>query len=218
MTSRNPPSSLGLDSERLDLQAGDFRVAQIHAVEVAGKQRGFVAAGARANFEDGVAILVRIGRKQRVLHGVLELRDTLFQRRDFRLRHLGHLRVRALGEFEAVAQFGARFFQPVPRREQFLQPGVLAQQILGPLRIGIKVPARDLGFEFAEAFGFFGNEWSEVHDLVECGTKQRGADGRIKTAMAIHRDGALRSACPRGKQNGEDARNAFTVSKITVRS
>ena len=40
-------------------------VALIHAEQVAGEQRGLVAAGAGANFEDGVVIVHRIFRDQR---------------------------------------------------------------------------------------------------------------------------------------------------------
>jgi hypothetical protein len=39
-------------------------IAGVHAVEIAREQRGLVAAGARADFHDRVAAVVRIGRQQ----------------------------------------------------------------------------------------------------------------------------------------------------------
>jgi len=46
--------------DELGLPALTFGVAQIHAHEVLGKERGLVAAGAGADLEDGVTVVIGI--------------------------------------------------------------------------------------------------------------------------------------------------------------
>ena len=82
MTSRRPPSSDGLRFELLDLELVGLGVAAVHAVEIGGKERGFVAAGAGADFDDGVAVFVLVRREQEDLD--LLLRDSAM--RFFELR------------------------------------------------------------------------------------------------------------------------------------
>ena len=50
----------GALAQHLDLPALGFGVAGVHAEQVAGEQRRFVAAGAGADFEEDVAVVVRI--------------------------------------------------------------------------------------------------------------------------------------------------------------
>ena len=54
-------------------------VALVHAEQVAGEQRGLVAAGAGADFEDGVVVVHRVLRQQRELDLLLELVASLLQ-------------------------------------------------------------------------------------------------------------------------------------------
>ena len=65
VTSLKPPASFGLDAELLDLEAAPLRVARERAVEVAGPDRGLVAADALADLEDHVLAVRRIGRRER---------------------------------------------------------------------------------------------------------------------------------------------------------
>ena len=70
-----------------------LRVARIHAEQFAREQRRFVAAGARANFDDHVFLVVGILGQQQELQFAL---DRFFARGQlllFLLRHLLHLRV-----------------------------------------------------------------------------------------------------------------------------
>ena len=54
-------------ADDLALPAPGFRIAQVHAQQIAGKQRRLVAAGAGADFQKDVATVVRVGRQQQVL-------------------------------------------------------------------------------------------------------------------------------------------------------
>ena len=58
-------------------------VAQVHAHQVAGEQRRFVAAGAGADFEEGVARVVRVARQQRGLQLGVQAFDSRPRRRRF---------------------------------------------------------------------------------------------------------------------------------------
>jgi hypothetical protein len=61
-------------------------VARVHAKEIGGKERRFVAARAGADLEDGVAIVQRIARHEHRLDPFVELRDRAFQSRDLTFR------------------------------------------------------------------------------------------------------------------------------------
>src|SRR6185437_14887342 len=68
-------------------------VALVHAEQVAGEQRRLVAAGAGANFEDGVMVVHRILRQQREADVVGQLLAARLQRRLLGLREPLHLAV-----------------------------------------------------------------------------------------------------------------------------
>ena len=149
--------------ERLDLEAVGLGEARVHAVEVGGEKRGLVAAGAGAEFHDGVAVLIRVGREQRVLHGGLGLGDALFERGDFRRGHLGHLGVVAARQLQVFGQLGAGLLQQRPAGDQLLEPGVFAQDLPRLPRIVVEIGGGNLSFEFAKAVGLASEEWGEVH-------------------------------------------------------
>ena len=78
----------------LDLPALALGVARVHAEQVAGEQRRFVAAGAGADFEEDVALVVGVFRQQQLLQVGFELRQSLpCAVLDFRLGEFLHLRV-----------------------------------------------------------------------------------------------------------------------------
>ena len=79
--------------DHLDLPALLGGVALVHAEQVAGEQRGLVAAGAGADFEDDVALVHRILGQQRELDLLLQRGALLLQRRLLGLRHRAHLGV-----------------------------------------------------------------------------------------------------------------------------
>ena len=90
----------------------------IHSVEIGGEDGGFAPAGAGANFHDRVAFVAFIGRKKSDLDLEFQIGDTLFQSRNFLLRHLGEIGVFGRGEFTIVFQLAAGGLQFLPFREQ----------------------------------------------------------------------------------------------------
>ncbi len=65
-----------------------FGVAGVHAENFRGEERGFVAAGAGADFEHDVLFIDRIFRQQQDFQIGFHLRDGRLDARDFVLRHL----------------------------------------------------------------------------------------------------------------------------------
>src|SRR5258707_11162697 len=64
-------------------------IARVQAEQMRREEGGFVATGARANFDDGVAVVERIVRQQGGLELRLEVGDGRFEPRDF-VRRFGH--------------------------------------------------------------------------------------------------------------------------------
>jgi hypothetical protein len=63
----------------LELPALFGRVALVHAEQVGREERGLVAAGAGADFEDGVLLVGRILGQEHALHRALQFRQALAQ-------------------------------------------------------------------------------------------------------------------------------------------
>jgi len=83
------------------LPATALGVACVHAQEVAGEQRGLVAAGAGADFEENVALVVGVFRQERGL-------QRRFQVRDFRFA-VGQLGLGQFAQFRIGEHFAGRF-------------------------------------------------------------------------------------------------------------
>ncbi len=79
----------GTFAQYLDVPAPRLRVARVHAEQVAGEYRRFVAAGARTNFEKDVAVVEGILRHEQALQ----------------LQFLGRGARHELGEFLVQVQF-----------------------------------------------------------------------------------------------------------------
>ena len=148
----------GVALHLLHLQAVRLGVAVVHAVEIGGEKRRLVAAGAGADFHDGVAVLVFIRRQERDLDLFLRAGDALLQRRDFRRGHLGQLGIGAPGQLLVFAQLHLRLAIAFPQVEQFLGAGVLPHHVAGLFRVGVEIRRGNGRFEFAEAVGLFFDE------------------------------------------------------------
>ena len=68
-------------------------VTLVHAEQVAGKDRCFVAAGAGTDFQDCAALVHRILRQQRDTDAFFERLELLVKRGNFGLRHIAHFRI-----------------------------------------------------------------------------------------------------------------------------
>jgi hypothetical protein len=78
----------------LHLPAIALGKAQVHAQQIAGEQRGFVATRAGTDFEEDVAVVVRIFRQQHFLQFSAEFFHPLARSANFFFREVAHRRVR----------------------------------------------------------------------------------------------------------------------------
>ena len=81
----------GAGLEDLGTPAAGFGEAGVHTEQIRGKEGGFIAAGAGADFEEGVATFEGVGREDGELDGGFEFGDALFESGDFFLEHGGHV-------------------------------------------------------------------------------------------------------------------------------
>ena len=106
-----------------DLPALAFGIAAVHAKQVAGKQRGFVAAGAAAHLNKNILVVVRVFGQQRGLQRVFDGLNGRFARLDFFLGKFAHVRVFAHFGGGLDVLFG--FFVVVEQRHHRRNLGVL---------------------------------------------------------------------------------------------
>ena len=59
-----PPSVPSLDLDRLDGEAVTLGEASVHAEQIGGEEARLVAAGAGADLENGIPVVVRVAREQ----------------------------------------------------------------------------------------------------------------------------------------------------------
>src|SRR4029453_6893157 len=83
---------------RLDPPTLALSVLRVHAGEIRGEQRRFVAAGAGANLHEDVLLVIRVARQQEALQLLLERGLLAGEVVDLRLGQLGELAVAALGQ------------------------------------------------------------------------------------------------------------------------
>ena len=101
-----PPSDDGELSSTSTRQRLRFRVARVHAEKLGGKQRRFVAAGAGADFQDDVLVVVGVARQQQALQFVLDFFAALVELALFVVRQLLDFGVFAFHEHLLGARAG----------------------------------------------------------------------------------------------------------------
>jgi hypothetical protein len=74
-------------------QRWSLGIARVHAEKVAREDRGLVAAGAGADFEEDVGVVARVLRDQQELQRAFELGEPRLERGDFLARKVGHFGV-----------------------------------------------------------------------------------------------------------------------------
>ena len=149
--------------DRFRLPATLFGVALIHAVKVSREERGLVSARPGAYLDNGVAVLGRVVRQQRILDPALEFGDELLERGDFLRRHLRHLDVASLGEFQIIREIDAGLGERFPVVEEVLEPVILARQLAGGAGIVKKAVLRHIRLQFRESETFSLDELGVVH-------------------------------------------------------
>ena len=88
----------------VDLPALRLGVADVHAHDLGGEERGLVAAGAGADLDEHVLLVVRILRLQQDLQLVLERRLLRLELGELHLRQLAHRRRRSVSISRASAR------------------------------------------------------------------------------------------------------------------
>ena len=132
-----------------------FGVAGVHAGQIACEQRRFVAARARADFHEGVALVIRVFGQQQALQLALQLRQLALAGADFFLRHLLHFRVLrgVLQQRLCGGQIGFALAVALPARDHGAHFGVLARQAHELRHVGHDVGPREQKVDFGEALG-----------------------------------------------------------------
>jgi hypothetical protein len=108
--------------EHVDLPAPALRVARVHPEQVAGEERRFITAGARADFDDDVAFVVRVLRDEENPQVIRDRGHALLEARGFLAGERGHLGVAGGGQLARLRQF-------------FLQVPVVTEPVDGRLNL-----------------------------------------------------------------------------------
>ena len=127
--------------EQLDLPAPPLRVSGVHPEQVAGKQRGLVAAGTGPHLDDDVAIVVRIRRYQVPSQLGLELRRASLEASDLVTRHLAHALVGVVGHRPGSGQLVEHDAPLAEARHHRVEAGELPAQLGHAPRVGCDIRA-----------------------------------------------------------------------------
>ena len=128
-------------------------VPRVHPIEIGGKQGGFLPAGARANFKNGVARVRRVRWQNAALNLLAQAPFLRLEPGDF---FPGHLRQFGLGRLglqqgAILRKVRGHFPVSVAVPDKFLQPGIFAGQFLGTLRMIERLGIAQGRFHFREA-------------------------------------------------------------------
>ena len=143
--------------------AAQVGVALVHAHQLSGKQRRLVATGPSADFDQRIAVLVRIGGQQGVLQLAAEFHDLRLQLGDFLRRHRGKVRIVRFCQLLIVRQMALGRFEFLPEFQRLLELAVFAQDLRRALGVGKKFRITHRLFQLREAVAAFGDEQRIVH-------------------------------------------------------
>jgi hypothetical protein len=159
---------------RLDAPALPLAEAGVHAIEVRGEQRRFVAARAGPDLDDGVAVVERIARQERAQQRVLKLADLTFEPRDLGPHFGGELRVINGNELARLRELVLGFTELGRKLDDRKKPAVLTTKL------------RELG-------GVADARWVSERPLDLLGARQSGryAIAECQTIASARRLGEL---------------------------
>ena len=189
------------------LPALGIRETRIHPEQVAREQGGFLAAGARADFQDRVAAVVGIRRQHQRHERAFGARNRGFQFLFFRARDFGQFRiVGGIGQqFGVAGQLLPQALQFVRRPGQVPQALVLAHHLLERAGIGGRaghghrlLELLGAGGDLAKIGGihFHGNRSFGRRYAKRAGRSRLGeGSGPSRTIATSSRSPSWRSAC-----------------------
>ena len=125
-----------------------FGVTRVHPEEVGGKEAGFVAAGASADLDDDVFVVVGILGQQGHAKFFLDFEDPRLDFANFLFCHLGHVMVGGVGKLLGVGQFGLGLFVLPIAAHHVGELGVLFAERLHLLDVGGHGGGAHLLFQF----------------------------------------------------------------------
>ncbi len=122
--------------EHLDAPALTLRIARVHAEQISTEQRRLITAGAGANLDDDVAVVIGIGGEQnraQVLVLVVRCRELCLV---LLLRHGHHLRIRfRMGHFRRLARRALRLAPATRGLDNLAQFRLLTRQLLHAVKV-----------------------------------------------------------------------------------
>jgi hypothetical protein len=138
-------------------------MAGIHAEEVAREEGGFVAAGAGADFDDGVAVFVGVRREKGGEEAALQGGEFFLEGGEFFFGEGAEFGIAALGNEGAVASYlGLEAVEFAAQGEAFPETGVFFGELLSAGRVLVEGGGGQEGFHLGEAVP----ETSEVGAVV----------------------------------------------------
>jgi len=145
-------------AEHLDLPALFLGVAAVHAEQIGGEQRRLFPPGSGADFEHGVALVVRVLWQEKDLELRLELGRALLERRQLLFGELADLRVVGLEQILVPVDVVAQFLPLAVGAHDRLEAGALLRQatvvLLVTENLGIDQLPLELGVSALDVFQF----------------------------------------------------------------
>jgi hypothetical protein len=107
--------------------------SRVHPKEIGGKERGFIAARSRPDFDDAVAIVERIARNEQRRDLLFDARDPLLESAHFGARFLRHFRVINGNELARLRELVIQSIESGRQLRDRSQPCVFSSQLGHPL-------------------------------------------------------------------------------------
>ena len=124
-------------AEQLDLVVVDFGPARVHAIQFAGKERGFLAARPGAHLDDDVLVVVGVFGQEQHLELLFQLGVLLLQLGHFQLGQFLHVGVAVvLRQFLVLLDLLFHTLKTAERLDQFLQLAALLGQLVETRIVG----------------------------------------------------------------------------------
>ena len=134
-----------------DAPAAPFDETRVHAQQIRGEERRFVAARARADFEDRRTVIQRITGNKQGQQGLLQGSALGVESLDFGFGLDGKVGLVTIGHLARVGEFQLHFRKPVGFHDDFGEPMMLAPQRGQARRVPYRLRIGEKLFHFGRA-------------------------------------------------------------------
>src|SRR6516164_1627331 len=145
----------GALAQHFDVEAFRFGITCIHAVEVAGEDRGLIPAGTRAHLEKDVALIAWIGRQQQAAQLELRRLELAREPRDLLAPERAHAGIAIVLQIARGQQIPLEVVVALQAFGERLQPGIFHRQIAKLPGAAGELIAREQPADLLEAIGQF---------------------------------------------------------------